>query len=48
MRVAIRENIIWGILNSVAGILEEMRGLGFRKKKAAAFGAYGWSGDRRK
>lgn len=34
-----------GILNSVAGVLEQMRGLGFRKKKAAAFGAYGWSGE---
>lgn len=34
-----------GILNSIAGILEEIRGLGFRKKKGAAFGAYGWSGE---
>jgi len=34
-----------GILSSVAGILEEIRGLGFKKKKAAAFGAYGWSGE---
>ncbi len=34
-----------GILFSVAGILEEMRGLGFKKKKAAAFGSYGWSGE---
>jgi flavorubredoxin len=34
-----------GILSSVAGILEEMRGLGFKKKKAAAFGSYGWSGE---
>lgn len=34
-----------GILFSVAGILEEMRGLAFKGKKAAAFGAYGWSGE---
>ena len=34
-----------GILSSVAGLLEEMRGLGFKKKKAAAFGSYGWSGE---
>lgn len=34
-----------GILNSVAGILEEIRGLGFKKKKGAGFGAYGWSGE---
>jgi len=34
-----------GILNSVAGILEVIRGLGFKKKKAAAFGSYGWSGE---
>lgn len=34
-----------GILSSVAEMLEEMRGLGFKNKKAAAFGAYGWSGE---
>jgi anaerobic nitric oxide reductase flavorubredoxin len=34
-----------GILSAVAGILEEIRGLGFKDKKAAAFGAYGWSGE---
>lgn len=34
-----------GILHSVAGILEEMRGLRFKKKKAAAFGSYGWGGE---
>lgn len=33
------------IMHSVAGLLEEMRGLGFKKKKAAAFGCYGWSGE---
>lgn len=34
-----------GILSVVAGILEEIKGLGFKKKKAAAFGSYGWSGE---
>jgi len=34
-----------GILSSVAGILEEIRGLQFKGKKAAAFGCYGWSGE---
>jgi anaerobic nitric oxide reductase flavorubredoxin len=34
-----------GILTSVASILEEIRGLGFKDKKAAAFGCYGWSGE---
>lgn len=34
-----------GILSSLAGIIEEMRGLGFKNKKAAAFGSYGWSGE---
>jgi len=34
-----------GILNPVAGLLEEMRGLKFKGKKAAAFGCYGWSGE---
>ncbi len=34
-----------GILHSVAGFLEEMRGLKFKNKKAFAFGAYGWSGE---
>ncbi len=34
-----------GILTSVAGILEEIRGLAFKNKKAAAFGSYGWSGE---
>jgi flavorubredoxin len=34
-----------GMLSAIAGILEEMRGLGFKDKKAAAFGAYGWSGE---
>ena len=34
-----------GILSSMAGLLEEMRGLNFKGKKAAAFGSYGWSGE---
>ncbi len=34
-----------GILTSMAAILEEIRGLGFKGKKAAAFGSYGWSGE---
>ncbi len=34
-----------GILTSVAAIMEEIRGLSFRGKKAAAFGCYGWSGE---
>jgi anaerobic nitric oxide reductase flavorubredoxin len=29
----------------VAGILEEIKGLKFRKKKAFAFGCCGWSGE---
>ncbi len=34
-----------GILTAVAGVLEEIKGLRFKGKKAAAFGAYGWSGE---
>jgi flavorubredoxin len=34
-----------GILSAVAGILEEIKGLGFKRKKGAAFGSYGWSGE---
>ena len=34
-----------GILSAAAAMLEEMDGLGFRNKKAAAFGCYGWSGE---
>ena len=34
-----------GILTSIAGIMEEIRGLGFKNKKGAAFGSYGWSGN---
>lgn len=34
-----------GILSSIAGIMEEIRGLGFKGKKASAFGSFGWSGE---
>lgn len=34
-----------GVLSAVAGLLEEIKGLGFKNKKAAAFGSYGWSGE---
>ncbi len=37
-----------GILVSVAGMLEEIKGLKFKNKKAAAFGSYGWSGESNK
>ena len=33
------------ILTAMAGILEELSGLAFKGKKAAAFGCYGWSGE---
>lgn len=34
-----------GILTSIAGFCEELRGLGFKNKKAGVFGCYGWSGE---
>jgi flavorubredoxin len=34
-----------GILTAIASLLDEIRGLGFKEKKAAAFGCYGWSGE---
>ena len=34
-----------GILTSMAAMIDEMRGLAFRNKKAACFGSYGWSGE---
>ncbi len=34
-----------GILVHVAAILEEIKGLKFKNKKAGAFGSYGWSGE---
>jgi flavorubredoxin len=34
-----------GYLYSIGGLLEMIRGLKFKNKKAAAFGSYGWSGE---
>ena len=34
-----------GVLSALAAILEEIKGLKFKNKKAAAFGCYGWSGE---
>ncbi|MFA5522747.1 MAG: anaerobic nitric oxide reductase flavorubredoxin [Tissierellales bacterium] len=34
-----------GILFSIAGLAHYIKGLKFKNKKAAAFGAYGWSGE---
>ena len=34
-----------GILSSTAATLEMIKGMGFKEKKAAAFGSYGWSGE---
>lgn len=34
-----------GIMHATGGILEMIRGIGFKNKKAAAFGSYGWSGE---
>lgn len=34
-----------GITSATASILEMIEGLRFKKKKAAAFGCYGWSGE---
>lgn len=34
-----------GYLYSIAGMLEMIRGMKFKNKKAAAFGSYGWSGE---
>lgn len=34
-----------GILTAMAALLEEVKGLSFKGKKAAAFGCYGWSGE---
>jgi anaerobic nitric oxide reductase flavorubredoxin len=34
-----------GVLSAVAALLEEIKGLRFKNKKAAAFGCYGWSGE---
>ncbi len=34
-----------GYLSSIASLLEFLRGLSFKNKKASAFGCYGWSGE---
>ncbi|MDF2587525.1 MAG: flavoprotein [Anaerocolumna sp.] len=34
-----------GYLHSLGGLIEMMKGLKFKKKSAAAFGSYGWSGE---
>ena len=34
-----------GFLYSIGGLIEMMKGLKFKAKKAAAFGSYGWSGE---
>lgn len=34
-----------GILSSMSGMLDLIKGLQFKGKKAAAFGTYGWSGE---
>jgi flavorubredoxin len=34
-----------GILSAAATIFEMIKGLGFKNKKAAVFGSYGWSGE---
>ena len=34
-----------GVLSSIAEILEMIKGLRFKNKKAASFGCYGWSGE---
>ncbi|MGI5859328.1 MAG: anaerobic nitric oxide reductase flavorubredoxin [Tepidanaerobacteraceae bacterium] len=33
------------VLHSIGGILGVLRGIGFKNKRAAAFGTYGWSGE---
>lgn len=33
------------IMFAISGILDMAKGLGFKNKKAAAFGSYGWSGE---
>ncbi len=37
--------INYGYSFAIAGLLEMAKGLKFKKKKAAAFGSYGWSGE---
>ncbi len=33
------------VMHGVAGILDMIQGIGFKNKKVAAFGSYGWSGE---
>lgn len=37
-----------GILTTIAGLLEELKGLQLKNKRAAVFGCYGWSGESNK
>ena len=37
--------INYGYSFAIAGILEMLKGMRLKKKKAAAFGSYGWSGE---
>lgn len=37
--------INYGFTYAIGGLLEMMKGLKFKNKRAAAFGSYGWSGD---
>lgn len=34
-----------GIMNATGGLLEMIQGIGFKNKKVAGFGSYGWSGE---
>jgi anaerobic nitric oxide reductase flavorubredoxin len=34
-----------GIMNATGGLLEMIKGIGFKDKGGAAFGSYGWSGE---
>jgi anaerobic nitric oxide reductase flavorubredoxin len=34
-----------GIMHATGGMLEMIKGIGFKSKKGAAFGSYGWSGE---
>ncbi len=35
----------YGVTYAIGGLLEMMKGLRFKNKKAASFGSYGWSGE---
>lgn len=34
-----------GIMHATGGLMEMIKGIGFKNKKGAAFGSYGWSGE---